>query len=187
VLTTWYRGRRITAERIISRNVLLDDFIAKWRANPGMRGPGVGVYMGSNPSTVPQALSSHYRHAGVLPEHVCVMAVLINDVPHVPRSEQLQVIDLGDGFHQILHHVGFMDDLDIPRVLAEQGEEKSGLDFSKASYVLGRETLRVTKRPGMAMWRERLFVLMLRNANPADVFFKLPPEQTIELGVQVNL
>jgi len=39
----------------------------------------------------------------------------------------------------------------------------------------------------MAPWRERLFVLMLRNANPADVYFRLPPEQTIELGVQVEL
>lgn len=53
--------------------------------------------------------------------------------------------------------------------------------------MLGRETLRVTDRPGMAQWREHLFVVMLRNATTADAFFKLPPEQTIELGVQVEI
>ncbi len=187
ILTTWFAGRRITAERLVSRNVLLEDFVARWKKNPGLRGPGIGIYMGSNPATTPQALSSHYRHAGVLPEHVCVMAVLVRDVPHVPRDEQLEVVEWGDGFHQLLHRVGFMDDVDIPKMLVELGPEKTGLDFTNASFVLGRETLRVTKRPGMAMWRERLFVLMLRNANPADVYFRLPPEQTIELGVQLEL
>ncbi len=188
MLTTWYAGRRITAVRLVNRNVLLEEFIARVAARgDAVRGPGIGVYMGSNPATTPQALSSHYRHAAVLPEHVCPMAVLVQDVPHVPREEQLEVIDHGHGFVQLLHRVGFMDDIDIPLALKELGTEQTGLDFANASYVLGRETLRVTRRPGMAPWRERLFVLMLRNANPADAYFRLPPEQTIELGVQVEL
>jgi KUP system potassium uptake protein len=83
--------------------------------------------------------------------------------------------------------VGFSDDIDVPRILAEQGFDLCGFGFEKASFVLGRETLRVTDRPGMAKWREHLFVLMLRNATTADAFFKLPPEKTIELGVQVEL
>ena len=74
-----------------------------------------------------------------------------------------------------------------PLLLATDGARLTGLDFSAATFVLGRETLRVTDRPGMAKWRERLFVTMLRNATTADVFFKLPPDRTIELGVQVEL
>jgi K+ transporter len=52
---------------------------------------------------------------------------------------------------------------------------------------LGRETLIATKTPGMAMWRERLFVLMARNAVRATAFFRLPAERVVELGVQVEM
>jgi KUP system potassium uptake protein len=39
----------------------------------------------------------------------------------------------------------------------------------------------------MAMWRERLFVLMARNAVRATAIFRLPPERVVELGVQVEM
>jgi KUP system potassium uptake protein len=39
----------------------------------------------------------------------------------------------------------------------------------------------------MARWREHLFAFMARNATSAANYFKLPLEQTIELGVAVEL
>ena len=186
-LTTWFEGRRITAARLASRNMPLDEFIERMTASRMLRGPGVGVYLGSNPTGTPQALASHYRHTGVLPSDVCVLAVRVEDVPHVPRLEQLEHSDLGNGFHRMTIKLGFKDDVDVPGTLAELGTALTDLDFSNATYVLGRETLRVTDRPGMAKWRERLFVLMIRNATTADAYFQLPPDQTVELGVQVEL
>jgi KUP system potassium uptake protein len=61
------------------------------------------------------------------------------------------------------------------------------LDPGDVTYFLGRETLIVTRREGMAIWRERLFVLMARNAVRATAFFRLPPERVVELGVQVEM
>jgi len=187
VLTTWFAGRKITAERIEHRNRQLLEFIENLNEAPILRGPGVGVYLGSNPDIVPQALSSHLRHASVLPAAVVVLAVKVENVPHVYGDDRLTYEDLGSGVHRLVHHAGFSDDIDVPTLLQHEGEALSGLDFSAATFVLGRETLRVTDRPGMAKWRERLFVTMLRNATTADVFFKLPPDRTIELGVQVEL
>ncbi|NLA36135.1 MAG: potassium transporter Kup, partial [Actinobacteria bacterium] len=91
------------------------------------------------------------------------------------------------GVHRIIHHSGYSDAIDIPALLADEAPLYTPLRFDHATFVLGRETLRVTDRPGMAKWREHLFVFMLRNATPADAFFKLPPDQTIELGVQVEI
>ena len=54
-------------------------------------------------------------------------------------------------------------------------------------YFLGRETIIPTKHKGMALWREKLFVLMSRNAQRATAFFHLPPERVVELGVQVEI
>jgi KUP system potassium uptake protein len=61
------------------------------------------------------------------------------------------------------------------------------LDLEEVTYFLGRETLIVTPRRGMAVWREKLFVVMARNAVRATAFFRLPPERVVELGVQVEL
>ncbi|MFN8050061.1 MAG: potassium transporter Kup [Acidimicrobiales bacterium] len=187
VLTTWFAGRKITAERIEHRNRRLVDFVEDLGRTPIMRGPGVGVYLGSNPDIVPQALSSHLRHASVLPSAVVVLAVRVANRPFVTGDDRLTYEDMGNGVHRLVHQVGFSEDIDVPKMLAEEASRLTGLDFDNASFVLGRETLRVTDRPGMAKWRERLFVTMLRNATTADVFFKLPPDRTIELGVQVEL
>ncbi|MCB1027598.1 MAG: potassium transporter Kup [Microthrixaceae bacterium] len=187
ILTTWFTGRAITAARLADTARPISDFAEELAEQPPLRGPGVGVYLGSNPDVVPQALSSHLRHARVLPEHVCVLAVMVQSRPHVPPEERLTAVKRSSGVWQLKIHLGYSDDVDVPRELERAGTELTGLDFSAASYVLGRETLRVTDRPGMAQWREHLFVFMLRNATTADAFFKLPPNQTIELGVQVEI
>jgi KUP system potassium uptake protein len=61
------------------------------------------------------------------------------------------------------------------------------LDPDDVTYFTGRETIIVTNRPGMAMWRERLFMLMARNASHPTTYFRLPTERVVELGVQVEM
>ncbi|MGH9291072.1 MAG: KUP/HAK/KT family potassium transporter, partial [Acidimicrobiales bacterium] len=60
-------------------------------------------------------------------------------------------------------------------------------DLARVPYFLGRESLRVTARPGMVRWREHLFALMSRNATSAATYFDLPPEQIVEVGLAVEL
>jgi len=80
-----------------------------------------------------------------------------------------------------------MEDADVPAEL--QAIKHDGLVFTpmETTYFLGRETLIATKRPGMALWRERLFAVMARNARPATTFFRLPPNRVVELGAQIEL
>ncbi|MEO6237699.1 MAG: potassium transporter Kup, partial [Vicinamibacterales bacterium] len=82
---------------------------------------------------------------------------------------------------------GFMEDPDIPAALQAARAQGLFLDDEDVTYFLGRETLIATRTPGMALWREKLFVLMARNAGRATAFFRLPPERVVELGVQVEL
>ena len=56
------------------------------------------------------------------------------------------------------------------------------LELEEITYFFGRETLLATKKPGMAVWRERLFALMVRNAQSAMTFFRIPPDRVVELG-----
>jgi KUP system potassium uptake protein len=82
---------------------------------------------------------------------------------------------------------GFMEEADVPAALRSLGHPELTFKPMETSYFLGRETLIATKRPGMALWRERLFALMARNARPATTFFRLPPNRVVELGAQVEL
>ncbi|MCE3544216.1 potassium transporter Kup, partial [Escherichia coli] len=55
------------------------------------------------------------------------------------------------------------------------------------SFFLSRQTLLPSERPGMMLWREKLFSWMLRNAESAMEFFRLPTNRVVELGSQVEI
>ena len=83
---------------------------------------------------------------------------------------------------------GFMEDPDVPAALAAVASAGAGARRRcSTSYFLGRETLIPTEKPGMAIWRERLFAFMSRNARTATAFFRLPPNRVVELGAQIEL
>jgi KUP system potassium uptake protein len=55
------------------------------------------------------------------------------------------------------------------------------------TFFLGRETVLPTKEAGMALWRERLFAFLTRNAQPATAFFGIPPSRVVEIGAQIEI
>jgi KUP system potassium uptake protein len=186
LMTTWKTGRRLVAQRLTARSVPLDEFIRAIVERPPARVPGTAVFMTAQPQGTPPALAHNLRHNKVLHEHVVRLMVTTQPVPLVPEEDQVTVRQLGHGISDVVVRYGFMQDPDIPRALELARNGGLALD-EDTTYFLGRETLIVTELPGMAMWRERLFVLMTRNAVRATAFFRLPPERVVELGVQVEI
>jgi KUP system potassium uptake protein len=123
----------------------------------------------------------------VLHERVVFLAIRTEEIPTVSPEERATVTDLGHGLWQVVLRYGFMEDADIPAALQGLGHDRLLFKPMETTYFLGRETLIATKRKGMALWRERLFALMSRNARPATAFFRLPPNRVVELGAQVEL
>ena len=107
--------------------------------------------------------------------------------PHVAAEDRVSVEPLGHHLFNVRVQYGFMEDPDVPESLRLARARGLPLDIDDLTYFLGRETIIVTRRKGMAIWRERLFVLMARNAVRATAFFRLPPERVVELGVQVEM
>jgi KUP system potassium uptake protein len=108
-------------------------------------------------------------------------------VPHVPFDAQVDIQSLGEHVYNVAVRYGFMQDPNVPDALALAQANGLRMDPDDVTFFLGRETILVTRRPGMAMWREKLFVLMTRNAVRATAFFRLPPDRVVELGVQVEM
>lgn len=157
------------------------------QAMPPTRVSGTAVFMTAQPRGTPPALAHNLRYNKILHEHVVVLTVTTTPVPYVSADQQVQVQSLGQGVSNVRVQYGFMQDPDVPDALMKARDLGVELDLDDLTYFLGRETIIVTRRPGMAAWRERLFVIMARNAVRATAFFHLPPERVVELGVQVEM
>jgi len=187
LMTTWKTGRRLVAEGLTARAVPLQEFIAVVEAMRPLRVPGTAVFMTAQPTGTPPALSHNLRYNKVLHQHVLVLTVATAQVPHVPPEERISIEPLGHDLFNLRLQYGFMEDPDVPAALLQAREQGLTLDADDLIYFLGRETIIVTRKKGMAIWREKLFVLMARNAIRATAFFRLPPERVVELGVQVEM
>jgi KUP system potassium uptake protein len=187
ILTTWRTGRRLVHERLMRGGIPLTEFVSKVSEDRPTRTRGAGAYLASSMGVTPAALFANLEYNDAVHETVLLISIVTLEVPRVDPGKRTEMVDLGAGFHQIVLRYGFMEDVDVPHALALEVAPKLGLDLGKLPYFLGRESLRVTARPGMARWREHLFSLMSRNATSAAVYFDLPPEQIVEVGLAVEL
>lgn len=189
LLSTWRRGRQVLMRRLREENALgWDEFLQSLGEQMPARVPGTAIYMVGDPDRPPLSLLHNLKHNKVLHERVVLLTVKTEEYPHVPLNERLTVEELKEGFYRLTVCYGFMQDPDIPRVL--EWADRAGV-FSyrpmETTFVVGRETVLATQRPGMALWRERLFSLLSRNAQRATAFFHLPPNRVIEIGAQVEI
>lgn len=187
LLTTWAKGRQLMIDRMNEASLPMEIFI-KSAAPSAARVPGTAVFMTSSASGVPHALLHNLKHNKVLHERVFLLTVRIEDVPYVVNSKRLDVHDYGEGFYRVVLRYGFMDEVNVPAALGQLTNCGPQCKMMDTSFFLARQTLIASaKRPGMAIWREKLFAWMLRNAESAMGFFKLPTNRVVELGSQVEI
>jgi KUP system potassium uptake protein len=187
LMTTWRTGRRLVAERLTARAIPLDEFMGSVATLQPVRVPGTAVFMTAQPTGTPPALAHNTRYNKVLHDTVVVLTVSTAQVPHVAAADRVSVQPLGQDMFNVRVQYGFMEDPNVPEALLQARERGLAVDLDDTTYFLGRETIIVTRKKGMAIWREKLFVLMARNAVRATAFFRLPPERVVELGVQVEV
>ena len=144
--------------------------------------------MTAQSSGVPPALVHNLQYNKVLHERVVILNIITVQQPHCAEAERFAVDALGHGLYNVRLQYGFMEDPDVPRALVRAARALGmKFDFQDVVYFLGRQTILVTRHDGMALWREKLFVLMSRNAVRATAYFRLPTERVVELGVQVEM
>jgi KUP system potassium uptake protein len=187
VMTTWKKGRRILNERIQMEARPLEEFLEEMARRPPTRVPGMAIFMNGNASRTPPALLHNLEHNKVLHERVLFLTVKTKQIPFVAPEERVEVESLGNGFHRLKVYYGFMEDPDIPKVL--ENLQMPGFAYvpEHTTYFLGRETIIASKRPGMALWREKIFSIISHNATSATAYFCIPPDRVVEMGEQIEI
>lgn len=186
LLTTWAKGRQLMIARLRESAMPVKIFIES-AALAASRVAGTAVFMTSTSDGVPHALLHNLKHNKVLHDRVILLTVKISDVPYVEETERATVEDLGKGFHRVVLRYGFMEDADVPLALKQVRGCGSEFKMMDTSFFLARQTLLPSANPGMVIWREKLFAWMLRNAESAMEFFRLPTNRVVELGSQVEI
>ena len=188
LMTTWRRGRELVGREIQQGGLALAPFIRNLVDHPPLRVPGTAVFLTGNAGVVPHSLLHNLKHNKVLHERNVLLTVEMLETPRAEPDEQFEWTALEGGFVRLLLRVGFGEDPDVPARLAQCGRGGLSFDLMDTTFFISRETIvpRVRRR-GMALWRERLFVMIARNALPATAFFQIPGNRLIELGSQVEI
>src|SRR6185503_13632902 len=112
VLTTWATGRALMRKRLEQEALPLAVFIKSAASVHRVR--GTAVFLSNSPDAIPSALLHNLKHNQVLHERVLILNVTVEDVPHVQPANRLEVHGAGRGFHRVILHYGFMDEVDVP-------------------------------------------------------------------------
>ena len=187
LMSTWKRGRVLLGEELAKGALPFVDFIASVRPDSPPRVPGTAVFMSRDPDATPIALLHNLKHNKVLHERVILLTLQNEEIPRVDRKERVTVEPLGKEFYRIVARYGFIESPGVPEVIERSRSQGLDLSLMTTTFFLSRETLLPSPKPGMALWRDKLFALMARNALRPTDFFRLPPNRVIELGMQVRI
>ena len=187
VMTTWKTGRRILAERLAENALPVTELPTHVVAAAPTRVKGTAVYLTRDPTIVPHALLLNLHHNRVLHERIVFLAMFTESQAYVPRADRVQIEQLQPDVYRVTAHHGFAEDPEVPGVLARCRDLGLEMDPNETTFFVGRETLLATERPGMAIWRERLFARLARNARRATRFFRIPPSRVVEIGAEIEL
>ncbi len=187
LMMTWKSGRRLMAERMRDEAIALKDFLESLFLAPPVRVEGTAVFLNAEAGATPFALLHNLKHNKVLHQQNLFVTVRHHEVPWIGFGRRCEVEPLGHGCWQVTLHFGFKNEPDVPEALKLLQGSGVQLDAMDTSYFLSRDTVVPTFGGGMAMWREKLFASMHRNAAAAADFLRLPTNRIVELGTQVEI
>ena len=187
LMLTWAKGRRILAGKLRKNMPPVHQFIVDLGSRPPNKIDGDAIFLTRSRNAVPVALAKNVMHNHVVHSRTILLNFQVEDIPRVPSLEKIRTEKLGSGFHRIVARYGFMEDSSLSGLFSLASGQGLDLNPETVSFYIGRENLVIAEPSSMARWRANLFIFMSRNAADATSFFNLPADQTIEVGVRLEI
>ena len=187
LMLTWVQGRKLVSARLRDEAIDLDSFLSAVFISPPKRVEGTAVFLSAEKGLTPNALMHNLKHNKVLHQYNLFVTVQQHEVPWVGFNKRIEIQPLGHDCWQVVLHFGFKNDPDVPDALKLLEGRGIPLPEMDTSYFLSRDIVIPTFGTGMALWREKLFASMHRNAAAAADFLNLPSNRIVELGAKVEI
>ena len=185
IMRTWRRGRNLVREQINRDSLRIEHFIKSIMVDPPARVPGTAIFMTPSNDYLPPSMLHNLKHNKVLHSQNILLSVETASIPRAENEERYSFVYLGHGFSRLTLRYGYMEDPDVPKSLKLWNIPGLEFDPMDTTYFASREVLIAKADQGMALWRDKLFLIMSRNATPATEFFGIPGERLVELGTKV--
>ncbi|MFM8518470.1 MAG: potassium transporter Kup [Nevskiaceae bacterium] len=187
VMATWRQGRSVLAAKVRRDDFTLPEFQRLIdQIEPAMV-EKTAVYLASDSTLVPRALVRNVQLNRVLHAQTVLLTVQTATSPRVLAGSRTRVQELLPGVYRIVCTVGFMDHVDVPALMQEARRHFKDLELKGALYIVGRDDIVTSRRPGMTRIQKALFAFMSRNAELAGSHFGIPAERILESGRQVEI
>ena len=187
VMRTWRRGRDLVREHINRDSLRIEHFVQSVMVDPPARVTGTAIFLTPSNEYMPPALLHNLKHNKVLHDRNVLLSVQTLSVPRADDAERVAYTDLGYNFARLSLRFGYMENPDVPNALKRWKIPGPPFDPMDTTFFGSRESLTASKDKGMALWRDKLFLLMSRNATPATEFFSIPGNRLVELGTQITI
>ncbi|WP_067066358.1 potassium transporter Kup [Roseateles chitosanitabidus] len=187
LMLTWKQGRRQLSDKLREDAIDLKSFLEAVFLNPPTRVQGSAVFLAAEQGVTPNALLHNLKHNKVLHQQNLFVSVKHHEVPWIGFDKRVDVESLDNDCWQVTLHFGFKNEPDVPDALKLLETHGVHLDEMETSYFLSRDIVIPTIGSGMALWREKLFASMHRNAAAAADFLHLPTNRIVELGSKVEI
>lgn len=185
-MLTWKRGRAVLGTKFAEICLPLDGLIASLKRGGAARVRGTAVFLSASKGTTPPALLHNLKHNQVLHQTTVVLTIQSVRTPRVNEDERIEAANLGSGIWRVVASYGFMEQPNVPEVLAACANHGLECNAAKVSFFLGRETI-VPTCGNIPLWQAKYFALLSRSSQSAMEFFNLPPNRVIELGAQIEI
>jgi KUP system potassium uptake protein len=187
-LITWYKGRKLLRDKLVSNSIPMEAFVSSLLAHPPHRVEGTAIFLTAHIDYVPVAMLHNLKHNRVMHERIFFLKLSTWDVPYVNDSERITMRDLGGQIFLVRAVYGFKETPDINSILTLlEKQENLTFDLMDTSFFISKDTIIPSASPGMALWQESLFSWMMQNAAKPSDFFKIPTNRLVELGAKVEI
>ena len=187
LMATWKKGRQMLWAKLRPSSMPLETFLDDIEHSKRLqRVHGTALFMTANPEGTPIALLHNLKHNKVLHERNVILTIITDEVPQVAADKRVFVDRLAPSFYRIIAHYGFMEEPNVPELLAAAPLDGKPVVINNTTFFLSRETIVPKASLSMSRWRQWLFSVMSRNAQSAGSFYRIPPNRVVELGMQVE-
>jgi KUP system potassium uptake protein len=187
VMYTWKTGRSEIYRRVYGNNVTEEELKSIARSKHVTRVGGAAVFMVGSPKGTPIALLHHVKANRCLHQTVVLLSIVTEEVPTVPRGEQLEVLEIGEGLWRAVGHYGYMESPDVSALMDAVKSRGVSINPTAAIYFFNREMIIPGGNAKMFEWQKSLYSFLSRNARPAKDYYQITPSQIIEIGLPLQL
>jgi KUP system potassium uptake protein len=186
LFTTWNRGRRRLMAALSEHTMPVEQFLREVK-EPNVIS-GAAFFLAPDPHGIPFVLHHKWVRDHIIFDTIVLLTVMHASQPFVHHEDRLEIEDITPRLLRVKAWYGFMQEPSIHDILNLLRKERPKADISHPTYYLVHPTIREDHSAhALPNWQRNLFRWMSRNARPLTDTLGLPPNNTIEFGVEVRI